>query len=66
MIFKIDYLVHFISQTMTLEPGDIVATGTPSGVGVYRDPQRFLQPGDQLVGRIDGLGTLTYTIAPRE
>lgn len=66
MFFKVDYLVHYISQTMTLEPGDIVATGTPSGVGVYRDPQRFLQPGDQLVGRIDGLGVLTYTIAPRE
>jgi 2-keto-4-pentenoate hydratase/2-oxohepta-3-ene-1,7-dioic acid hydratase in catechol pathway len=66
MFFKVDYLVHFISQTMTLEPGDIVATGTPSGVGVYRDPQRFLQPGDRLVGRIDGLGTLTCTIAPRE
>lgn len=66
MFFKTDYLVHFISQTMTLEPGDVVATGTPSGVGVYRDPQLFLQPGDRLVGRIDGLGKLTCTIAPRE
>jgi acylpyruvate hydrolase len=66
MFFKTDYLIHFISQTMTLEPGDVVATGTPSGVGVYRDPQRFLQPGDQLVGRIDGLGELTCVIAPRE
>jgi 2-keto-4-pentenoate hydratase/2-oxohepta-3-ene-1,7-dioic acid hydratase in catechol pathway len=66
MFFKIDYLVHHISQTMTLEPGDVVATGTPSGVGVFRYPPRFLQPGDVLVGRIDRLGTLRCTIAPQE
>lgn len=66
MFFKIDYLVHYISQTMTLEPGDVVATGTPSGVGVFRHPPRFLQPGDQLAGRIDLLGTLRCTIGPRE
>jgi acylpyruvate hydrolase len=66
MFFKVDYLVHFISQTMTLEPGDIVATGTPSGVGVFRYPPRFLEPGDSLVGRIGSLGTLTCTIGPQE
>jgi acylpyruvate hydrolase len=66
MFFKIDYLVHYISQTMTLEPGDIVATGTPSGVGVFRHPPRFLQPEDELVGKIDRLGTLRCVIAPRE
>jgi acylpyruvate hydrolase len=66
MIFKVDYLVHFMSQTMTLEAGDIVATGTPSGVGVFRYPPRFLQPGDELVGKIDRLGTLRCTIAPQE
>lgn len=66
MIFRIDYLVHHISQTMTLEPGDVVATGTPSGVGVFRHPPRFLQPGDRLLGRIERLGTLRCTIAPRE
>lgn len=66
MIFRIDYLVHHISQTMTLEPGDIVATGTPSGVGVFRHPPRYLQPGDRLVGRIERLGTLRCAIAPRE
>ncbi len=66
MFFKTDFLVHFISQTMTLEPGDVIATGTPSGVGVFRHPPRYLQPGDQLVGRIQGLGTLNCTIAPQD
>jgi len=66
MYFRTDYLVHFISQTMTLEPGDVVATGTPSGVGVFRHPPRYLQPGDQLVGRIERLGTLHCTIAAQE
>ena len=63
MFFRVDFLISFMSQTMTLEPGDIVATGTPSGVGVYRNPQRFLATGDTVVGRIDGLGTLTCVIA---
>lgn len=62
MFFRVDFVVHFLSQTMTLEPGDIVATGTPSGVGVFRDPPRFLKPGDRLVGRIDALGVLECTI----
>jgi 2-keto-4-pentenoate hydratase/2-oxohepta-3-ene-1,7-dioic acid hydratase in catechol pathway len=66
MFFNVDYLVHHISQTMTLEPGDVVATGTPSGVGVFRFPPRFLQPGDELVGTISGLGTLRCTIAPQD
>jgi 2-keto-4-pentenoate hydratase/2-oxohepta-3-ene-1,7-dioic acid hydratase in catechol pathway len=66
MIFRVDYLVHYISQTMTLEPGDVVATGTPSGVGVFRQPPRYLKPGDELVGTIDGLGSLRCSIAPRE
>lgn len=66
MIFKVDFLVHHISQTMTLEPGDVVATGTPSGVGVFRFPPRFLQPGDELTGTIGGLGTLRCTIAPQD
>lgn len=63
MFFKVDYLVHHISQTMTLEPGDVVATGTPSGVGVFRNPPRFLSRGDRLTGTIESLGTLECTIA---
>ncbi|HXV13289.1 MAG TPA: fumarylacetoacetate hydrolase family protein, partial [Candidatus Krumholzibacteria bacterium] len=62
MTFTVDYLVHYISQTATLEPGDVVATGTPAGVGVYRKPPRFLQPGDRLVASIEGLGTLSCRI----
>ena len=66
LIFKLDYLTHYISQTMTLEAGDIIATGTPSGVGVFRHPPQFLQPGDRMVGRINKLGELNCTIAPQE
>ncbi len=66
LIFRVDYLTHYISQTMTLEAGDVIATGTPSGVGVFRHPPRFLQPGDTMVGRIDKLGELNCTIAPQE
>jgi acylpyruvate hydrolase len=66
LIFRIDYLTHHISQTMTLEAGDIIASGTPSGVGVFRHPPRYLQPGDRLVGRIEKLGELTCTIGPQD
>jgi 2-keto-4-pentenoate hydratase/2-oxohepta-3-ene-1,7-dioic acid hydratase in catechol pathway len=62
MTFTVDYLVHYISQTATLEPGDVIATGTPAGVGVYRKPPRFLQRGDRLVASIEGLGTLSCRI----
>jgi len=43
---------------MTLDPGDVVTTGTPAGVGVFRQPQRFLTPGDQVALEIDGIGRL--------
>jgi acylpyruvate hydrolase len=62
MSYTVDFLVHHISQTATLEPGDIVATGTPAGVGMYRKPPVFLKPGDRLVATIERLGTLTCTI----
>jgi acylpyruvate hydrolase len=62
MTFTVDYLVHYISQTATLEPGDVIATGTPAGVGVYRKPPRFLQPGDRLLARIEGIGSLSCRI----
>jgi 2-keto-4-pentenoate hydratase/2-oxohepta-3-ene-1,7-dioic acid hydratase in catechol pathway len=60
--FKIDYLVHYLSSTMTLEPGDLVSTGTPGGVGVFDDPPRFLKKGDVLRATIESLGILTNTI----
>lgn len=62
MTFTVDFLVHHISQTATLEPGDVVATGTPAGVGVYRKPPRFLARGDRLVATIGGIGSLSCAI----
>jgi 2-keto-4-pentenoate hydratase/2-oxohepta-3-ene-1,7-dioic acid hydratase in catechol pathway len=56
MVFGVAALVSYISRFMTLEPGDLVATGTPAGVGMGRHPQRFLKPGDAVRLAIDGLG----------
>jgi 2-keto-4-pentenoate hydratase/2-oxohepta-3-ene-1,7-dioic acid hydratase in catechol pathway len=58
LIFKIPQLIEYISQVVTLEPGDIVATGTPAGVGFARKPPRWLRPGDEVVVRIQGIGEL--------
>jgi 2-keto-4-pentenoate hydratase/2-oxohepta-3-ene-1,7-dioic acid hydratase in catechol pathway len=58
LIFKIPDLIAFLSSVFTLEPGDIVSTGTPAGVGVARKPQRFLRPGDDVVVRIPAIGEL--------
>jgi 2-keto-4-pentenoate hydratase/2-oxohepta-3-ene-1,7-dioic acid hydratase in catechol pathway len=51
-------LIEFISRTSTLEPGDIIFTGTPGGVGVHRDPPVFLEPGDVVEVKIEKLGRL--------
>lgn len=58
LIFPVDVLIEELSSVMTLEPGDIIATGTPSGVGTARKPQRFLRPGDVVHIEIDKLGVL--------
>lgn len=58
LIFDSYVLVEFISETITLEPGDLIYTGTPSGVGVFRDPPIFLKPGDVVEVSIEKLGTL--------
>jgi 2-keto-4-pentenoate hydratase/2-oxohepta-3-ene-1,7-dioic acid hydratase in catechol pathway len=58
LIFRIPELVAYLSSVFTLEPGDIVSTGTPPGVGMARKPPRFLRPGDDVVVRIEGLGEL--------
>ncbi|HZQ93948.1 MAG TPA: fumarylacetoacetate hydrolase family protein [Candidatus Sulfotelmatobacter sp.] len=58
LIFRIPALIHFISAAITLEPGDIIATGTPDGVGVFRKPPVFLKAGDVMEVEIEGLGTL--------
>ena len=62
LIFPIDVLIAHISRHMTLLPGDIITTGTPSGVGVFRDPQRFLRPGDVAEVTIEGIGTLSNPV----
>jgi 2-keto-4-pentenoate hydratase/2-oxohepta-3-ene-1,7-dioic acid hydratase in catechol pathway len=58
LIFKIPELVAYLSSVFRLEPGDVVATGTPSGVGFSRKPPRWLRPGDEVVVRVEGLGEL--------
>ncbi|MFE3179049.1 fumarylacetoacetate hydrolase family protein [Amycolatopsis sp. NPDC059090] len=61
MIFPVAKLISALSRTITLYPGDLVFTGTPSGVGVGRTPQRFLRAGEELVSRIEGLGEMRQT-----
>lgn len=56
MVFGVADLVSYISQYMTLVPGDVITTGTPPGVGMGRNPRVFLKPGDEMVLRVDGLG----------
>jgi 2-keto-4-pentenoate hydratase/2-oxohepta-3-ene-1,7-dioic acid hydratase in catechol pathway len=58
LIFKIPDLVAYLSSVVTLEPGDVVATGTPSGVGFARKPPRYLKAGEEVVVRIQGIGEL--------
>jgi acylpyruvate hydrolase len=62
MIFKIPYLISYISQAITLEPGDVIATGTPEGVGIFREPPVLLKPGDVFEVTIEKLGTLRNPI----
>ena len=56
LIHDVPALVSFISRHITLEPGDLIATGTPAGVGVFRDPPVFLEPGDRVRCEIEGIG----------
>ena len=63
MIFGVAETIAFLSQIMTLEPGDIIATGTPAGVGNSRTPQLFLHPGDIVEVEIEGVGTLRNPVA---
>jgi 2-keto-4-pentenoate hydratase/2-oxohepta-3-ene-1,7-dioic acid hydratase in catechol pathway len=61
-IFDVDELIAYISATMTLEPGDVVSTGTPGGVGIFRDPPDLLEPGQTCEAEIEGIGTLTNPV----
>jgi 2-keto-4-pentenoate hydratase/2-oxohepta-3-ene-1,7-dioic acid hydratase in catechol pathway len=62
MLFKVDELIADISQGITLEPGDIIASGTPEGVGAGRDPQEFMWPGDTIVACVEGIGQLRHPV----
>lgn len=61
-IFPIDEIIHVLSKGMTLEPGDIIATGTPAGVGFAMEPKKTLQPGDTVQISIESVGTLSNTV----
>ena len=58
MIFAVDTIIEVLSKGMTLEPGDVIATGTPEGVGLGRTPQEFLKDGDIVETEIEGIGLL--------
>jgi 2-keto-4-pentenoate hydratase/2-oxohepta-3-ene-1,7-dioic acid hydratase in catechol pathway len=62
LVFGVDEVISYASQTATLEAGDLILTGTPAGVGVFRDPPRLLQPGDEITIEIDGVGSLTNPV----
>jgi 2-keto-4-pentenoate hydratase/2-oxohepta-3-ene-1,7-dioic acid hydratase in catechol pathway len=61
-IFDVDELVEYISAITTLRPGDVISTGTPGGVGIFRDPPELLEPGDTVDVEIEGIGTLTNPV----
>ena len=67
MIFGVETLIAYLSRWCTLEPGDLVFTGTPAGVGSTRDPRRYLAAGEEIVSTIEGIGTMrNRCVAPAE
>jgi 2-keto-4-pentenoate hydratase/2-oxohepta-3-ene-1,7-dioic acid hydratase in catechol pathway len=62
LVFGVDEVISYASQTATLEAGDLILTGTPAGVGIFRKPPRLLEPGDEITIEIDGLGSLTNPV----
>jgi 2-keto-4-pentenoate hydratase/2-oxohepta-3-ene-1,7-dioic acid hydratase in catechol pathway len=63
LIFDVPFLIETLSATLTLEPGDLIATGTPAGVGIGFDPPKYLKPGDRVAITIGPLGTLENPVA---
>jgi len=63
LVFRVPYLISYLSQSVTWEPGDIISTGTPPGVGVFRKPPVFLKAGDTVSITVEGLGTLTNPVS---
>jgi 2,4-diketo-3-deoxy-L-fuconate hydrolase len=62
LVFGVDEVISYASQTATLEAGDLILTGTPAGVGIFRKPPRLLEPGDEITIEIDGIGSLTNPV----
>jgi 2,4-diketo-3-deoxy-L-fuconate hydrolase len=62
MIFPVNHIVSYVSQFMTLRPGDLIITGTPAGVGLGMKPPQFLKDGDQVDMSITGLGAQTHRV----
>jgi 2-keto-4-pentenoate hydratase/2-oxohepta-3-ene-1,7-dioic acid hydratase in catechol pathway len=66
MIFDIPYLINYLSTICELEPGDVIVTGTPGGVGTRQNPQVFMAPGDEIEVEVEGVGTLSNPIVKEE
>ena len=66
LIFSVDHVVSYLSQFMTLLPGDVISTGTPAGVGMGMNPEKYLKPGDVVELGIDGLGSSKQTVVAYE
>jgi len=64
MIFDVASIIETLSRTLTLEPGDIIITGTPAGVGFARTPKEFLHPGDLVEATVEGIGALRNRVTP--
>lgn len=65
MIFSVPYLISFLSHRFTLEAGDVILTGSPQGVGAFRDPPIFMKAGDTLTIEVEGIGRLANTCRNR-
>jgi acylpyruvate hydrolase len=63
MIFDVAQIVAYVSEAFVLQPGDVIVSGTPAGVGAARKPQLFMKPGDTAEVEIEGIGTVTNVIA---
>ena len=62
MVFGVAEIIAYITQTVTLEPGDLIATGTPAGVGAFRNPPTFMTPGAEITIEIDQIGSITNPV----
>ena len=63
LIFDFRYLISYLSRFYVLQPGDIIATGTPNGAGARFDPPRYLRPGDRVDVEVSGVGVLSNAVA---